>query len=73
MATRSRAVADFGKLRFGGRIAWLLWLFVHIMYLVGFRNRVIVFIEWAYNYFTYQRGVRLITSAERKHPPALAS
>ncbi len=66
---RSRAVADFGKLRFGGRIAWLLWLFVHIMYLVGFRNRITVFIEWAYNYFTYQRGVRLITNAERRRPP----
>jgi NADH:quinone reductase (non-electrogenic) len=66
---RSRAIADFGKLRFGGRIAWLLWLFVHIMYLVGFRNRITVFIEWAYNYFTYQRGVRLITNAERRRPP----
>jgi NADH:ubiquinone reductase (H+-translocating) len=66
---RSRAVADFGKLRFGGRVAWLLWLFVHIMYLVGFRNRISVFIEWAYNYFTYQRGVRLITNAERRRPP----
>jgi NADH:ubiquinone reductase (H+-translocating) len=66
---RSRAVADFGKVRFGGRIAWLLWLFVHIMYLVGFRNRITVFIEWAYNYFTFQRGVRLITNAERRRPP----
>jgi NADH:quinone reductase (non-electrogenic) len=66
---RSRAIADFGKLRFGGRVAWLLWLFVHIMYLVGFRNRITVFIEWAYNYFTYQRGVRLITNAERRRPP----
>ncbi|MGH9420053.1 MAG: NAD(P)/FAD-dependent oxidoreductase, partial [Thermoanaerobaculia bacterium] len=69
---RSRAVADFGKVRFGGRVAWLLWLFVHIMYLVGFRNRITVFIEWAYNYFTYQRGVRLITNAERRRPPAPA-
>ena len=50
-------------------MAWLLWLFVHIMYLVGFRNRISVFIEWAYNYFTYQRGVRLITNAERRRPP----
>ena len=62
---RSRAIADFGKIRLSGFIAWVLWLFVHIMYLVGFRNRVIVFIEWAYNYFTYQRGVRVITNAER--------
>ncbi|MEO5902833.1 MAG: NAD(P)/FAD-dependent oxidoreductase [Gemmatimonadaceae bacterium] len=63
---RSRAIADFGKVHLSGFIAWLLWLFVHIMYLVGFRNRVIVFIEWAYNYFTYQRGVRVITNAERE-------
>ena len=63
---RSRAIADFGKVHVTGLLAWLLWLFVHIMYLVGFRNRVIVFIEWAYNYFTYQRGVRVITNAERE-------
>ena len=62
---RSRAIADFGKVQLSGFTAWVLWLFVHIMYLVGFRNRVIVFIEWAYNYFTYQRGVRVITNAER--------
>ncbi len=68
---RSRAIADFGKLRLSGLIAWILWLFVHIMYLVGFRNRVIVFIEWAYNYFTYQRGVRVITNAERQLPSGL--
>jgi NADH dehydrogenase len=62
---RSHAIADFGRLRFSGRPAWLLWLFVHIMYLVGFRNRVSVFIEWAYSFVTYQRGVRLITASER--------
>lgn len=61
---RSRAIADFGKVRLTGRIAWLLWLFVHIMYLVGFRNRLSVFIQWGYSYFTYQRGVRLITKAD---------
>jgi NADH dehydrogenase len=64
---RSRAIADFGKVRITGRIAWLLWLFVHIMYLVGFRNRISVFIQWGYSYFTYQRGVRLITRTERMH------
>ena len=63
---RSRAIADFGRVRLTGRIAWLLWLFVHIMYLVGFRNRISVFIQWAYSYFTYQRGVRLITNEERQ-------
>jgi len=68
---RSRAIADFGRVRFTGRLAWFLWLFVHIMYLVGFRNRIVVFIEWAYSYFTYQAGVRLITDVERYKPPAL--
>ena len=62
---RSRAIADFGRVQFSGRLAWFLWLFVHIMYLVGFRNRVSVFIEWAYSFVTYQRGVRLITASER--------
>jgi NADH dehydrogenase len=66
---RSRAIADFGRVRFTGRPAWFLWLFVHIMYLVGFRNRIVVFIEWAYAYFTYQAGVRLITDVERYKPP----
>lgn len=67
---RSRAIADFGQVRFTGRLAWFLWLFVHIMYLVGFRNRIVVLIEWAYAYFTYQAGVRLITDVERYKPPA---
>jgi NADH:ubiquinone reductase (H+-translocating) len=67
---RSRAIADFGRVKFTGRLAWFLWLFVHIMYLVGFRNRIVVFIEWAYAYFTYQAGVRLITDVERYKPPS---
>jgi len=66
---RHRAIADFGRIKFAGRLAWFLWLFVHIMYLVGFRNRIMVFIEWAYAYFTYQSGVRLITDVERYKPP----
>jgi len=57
---RYRAVADFGRVRLTGVIAWWFWLFVHIMYLVGFRNRASVLVQWAYAYFTYQRGVRLI-------------
>jgi NADH dehydrogenase len=65
---RSRAIADFGRVKFTGRLAWFLWLFVHIMYLVGFRNRIVVAIEWAYAYFTYQAGVRLITDVERYKP-----
>jgi NADH dehydrogenase len=67
---RSRAIADFGRVRFTGFPAWVLWLLVHIMYLVGFRNRVVVFIEWAYAYFTKQAGVRLITDVERYKPKA---
>lgn len=62
---RRRAVADFGRFRMSGRLAWWLWLGIHITYLIGFRNRILVLIEWAYAYFTYQRGVRLITAAER--------
>jgi NADH dehydrogenase len=70
---RSRAIADFGRVRFAGRLAWFLWLFVHIMYLVGFRNRIMVLIEWAYAYFTYQAGVRLITDVERYKPPTTSA
>jgi NADH dehydrogenase len=58
---RASAVAQFGTMRFSGLIAWLLWLFVHLMYLVTFQNRLIVFIRWAFNYVTYNRGARLIT------------
>jgi NADH dehydrogenase len=61
---RHKAVADFGRFRIAGWLAWWFWLFVHIMYLAGFRNRVSVLIEWAYAYFTYQRGSRLITERE---------
>ncbi|MBV9880203.1 MAG: NAD(P)/FAD-dependent oxidoreductase, partial [Gemmatirosa sp.] len=57
---RHRAVAAFGKLQFKGALAWWLWLFVHLLYLVGFRNRASVLIQWAYAYLTSQRGVRLI-------------
>jgi NADH dehydrogenase len=65
---RHRAVADFGRLQLTGYIAWLFWLFVHIMYLAGFRNRLSVLIEWGYSYFTFERGSRLITlpKAERR-------
>ena len=58
---RNRAVAAIGKIRLAGVIAWLAWLFIHILYLAGFRNRLTVLVQWAYQYFTYQRGVRLIT------------
>jgi NADH dehydrogenase len=58
---RAAGVADFGKIHFHGIIAWLLWLFVHLMYLVEFRNRLIVFIRWGFQYVTFDRGARLIT------------
>jgi NADH dehydrogenase len=58
---RARAVADFGRIRFGGFIAWLAWLAIHIFYLIGFRNRVLVLISWAWSYLTFRRGARIIT------------
>jgi len=63
MATigRASAVADFGRFRLRGWFAWLAWLFVHIMNLIGFRNRIVVLVQWAWAYFTYQRAIRLIT------------
>jgi NADH dehydrogenase len=63
MATigRASAVADFGWLRLHGYIGWLAWLFVHILNLIGFRNRLVVLVQWAWSYFTYQRAIRLIT------------
>jgi NADH dehydrogenase len=62
---RHKAIADFGRFWVWGRAAWWFWLFVHILYLAGFRNRLGVLLEWAYAYFTYRRGVRLLTEVER--------
>jgi NADH dehydrogenase len=62
---RAAAVADFGKIHVSGFVAWLSWLFVHILFLIGFRNRVLVLIQWAWSYFTYERGARLITGDTR--------
>lgn len=73
MATigRASAIADFGWLRLKGWIAWLAWLFVHIMNLIGFRNRLVVLVQWAWAYFSYQRAIRLITSRDpRGETPA---
>ena len=58
---KAHAVADIGRLHVGGLIAWLMWLFVHIFFLIGFRNRAIVMAEWAWTYFSNDRGARLIT------------
>ena len=65
---RSHAVADlpFCKLHFSGYFAWLAWLFVHLLFLIGFRNRFFVMIEWAWAYITYNHGARLITEPIEK-------
>ncbi len=58
---RAAGVAEFGKIHISGFVAWLSWLFIHIFFLIGFRNRIIVMVQWAWSYFTYERGARLIT------------
>jgi NADH dehydrogenase len=76
MATigRSRAIVEAGRLRFGGRLAWWTWLLVHIYYLTGFRNRVLVLIQWAWSYLTFARGARLIVGKSwRSYAPAPAA
>ena len=62
MATigRNKAVVDLPGIEFGGFFAWFIWMFVHLMSLVGFRNRVIVFFNWVYNYINYDKAARLI-------------
>jgi NADH dehydrogenase len=66
---RNKAVVDLSPWKlpgFGGFLAWCAWLFIHILYLVGFRNRLSVLMQWAYAYLTYQRGARLITELDRE-------
>ena len=58
---RKAAVADLGRIRLTGFPAWLLWSFAHLWFLVGFRNRIVVFLDWAWAYATFDRGARLIT------------
>ncbi len=58
---RNRAVADIGPFKFSGYFAWLTWLFIHLLYIVEFENRVQIAFQWAYDYFTFNRGARLIT------------
>jgi NADH dehydrogenase len=70
---RARAIADLRWIRFGGFPAWIAWLTVHIFYLIGFENRVVVLVRWAYSYFTRGRGSRLITEAARTEPKAADS
>ena len=68
MATvgRNRAVVDIGKIRFQGIFAWFTWMFVHLMTLVGFRNKLVVFVNWVWSYFSYDKGTRLIIRPFKK-------
>ena len=67
---RAAAVADFGRVRFGGFLAWMAWLVIHIFFLIGFRNRFLVITQWAWAYLTYQRAARLITGTRRESRPS---
>lgn len=69
MATigRNKAVVDFKKMRFSGAFAWFLWMFIHLWFLVGFRNRVVTFFNWTYNYINYDRAARLIIRPFKKN------
>jgi NADH dehydrogenase len=62
---RRSALTDLGWIAFSGTLAWLAWLFLHIFMLIGFRNRLVVLLQWSVAYFTYQRSIRLITNVER--------
>ncbi len=70
MATigRNKAVVDLGPYRTQGVFAWFVWMFVHLMYLVGFRNRLVVFVNWAWNYLSYDKGIQLIIRPFLKAP-----
>jgi len=63
---RSAAVAQMGRFQLSGPIAWLAWMFIHVMFLIGFRNRVLVVIQWAWSFLSYDRGARLITGPLRR-------
>jgi NADH dehydrogenase len=67
MATigRNAAVAETSYMKARGLLAWLMWLFIHLVFLVGFRNRLFVFMQWIYSYFTWRRGARIITRKEQ--------
>jgi NADH dehydrogenase len=65
---RSAAVADLGRVRLSGAPAWLAWLVLHLLFLVGFRNRLIVLFQWAWSFLSYDRGARLITGPLQRDP-----
>jgi len=66
---RNKAVADLGKLKFQGFFAWIIWMFVHLISLLGFRNKIVVFINWTMSYLTYNGGARLIIRRFNKEAP----
>ncbi len=68
MATigRNKAVVDFKNMHSAGAFAWFLWMFVHLWFLVGFRNRAVTFLNWTYNYIKYDRAARLIIRPFKK-------
>jgi NADH:quinone reductase (non-electrogenic) len=70
MATigRAAAVAQVGNWKFSGFFAWLTWLFVHLFFLIGFQNRLLVMVQWAWNYFSRNRAARLITEGRSSVP-----
>jgi NADH:ubiquinone reductase (H+-translocating) len=67
---RNFAVVDFHWLRLTGRIAWFVWSFAHIYFLIGFRNRLVVAMDWIWAYLTFQRGARLITASDSDEDPS---
>ncbi len=73
MATigRASAVAESGPMKMSGFVAWLAWCFIHILYLIGFRNRMLVFFQWTWSYIRYRRGARLITEPDWRMRPQL--
>lgn len=75
MATigRNRAVADLSFIKFSGFVAWLTWMFVHLMAIVGVKNRLLIFINWFWNYLTYDQSLRLILWAAKKDPTKIIS
>jgi NADH:quinone reductase (non-electrogenic) len=70
---RARAVADLHGIKLSGFIAWVTWLTVHLYYLIGFENRLIVLMRWAYYFFTRGRGGRIITDSPEREPAAMAA
>jgi NADH dehydrogenase len=69
MATigRNHAVVDFAHIRFQGFFAWIIWLFVHLFSIIGVKNKIIIFLNWVWNYFTFDQSLRLIIRPRQKN------